>query len=491
MYIEPSTNIKLLNRVPLDNTYTNTIFFLSASEQTAYFSSKVKHNLQQQTYQRLNRGVCRIGLKSDYCYDCNYMMFQNPSYGQKWFYAFITSVEYLNDNVCEIRYEIDKLQTWLFDFNLKQCFVEREHSVTDVAGDNLVIEKIDTGEYVADNYYSDKVHREMVYIIAVSGSETGDAVQGGTYAGTYSGVQFRKFSNTSDVNNALEIYASNGLIDSVLGVYEVYEDYLGYNSGVPYVGEISVSKPTSIGNYTPKNKKLLTYPYCFMLAESGDGNNNTYMYEYFSDVVCKYEVYATFNGLASLLLYPFNYKGIQNNYDETLSMNNASVQCAYNVDAFKAWLAQNSVNLVTSTAQGLIGVATGNVGSAINTVGTLANVEIKRRTTSPKATMGGNGAINQLVQLNEMKVYTKRIQRQFAERVDDYFTRFGYATNRLKVPNISSRPYWNYVKTVDCTITGSVPADDMREICSIHDKGVTYWKNGNDIGNYLLDNSPS
>jgi hypothetical protein len=73
--------------------------------------------------------------------------------------------------------------------------------------------------------------------------------------------------------------------------------------------------------------------------------------------------------------------------------------------------------------------------------------------------------------------------------IDDFFTMYGYAVRRCKIPNRSSRPHWNYVKTIGCCITGSVPADDMRKICSIYDAGITFWKNGNEVGNYSLNNS--
>ena len=65
---------------------------------------------------------------------------------------------------------------------------------------------------------------------------------------------------------------------------------------------------------------------------------------------------------------------------------------------------------------------------------------------------------------------------------------YGYKVNTIKVPEISSRPHWNYVKTVNSTLNGSAPADDMRKIQSIYDGGITFWKNGNEVGNYTLDN---
>ena len=94
MYIEPNSVIKLLNNVPLDNTYNHTIRFDSLSEQTTYFNSKVKYTFSNQSYQRVVKGRMRLGIGADQVYDCNYLMFQNTGFGNKWFYAFVTGVEY-------------------------------------------------------------------------------------------------------------------------------------------------------------------------------------------------------------------------------------------------------------------------------------------------------------------------------------------------------------------------------------------------------------
>ena len=80
------------------------------------------------------------------------------------------------------------------------------------------------------------------------------------------------------------------------------------------------------------------------------------------------------------------------------------------------------------------------------------------------------------------------IRPEFAKIVDDFFDVFGYATKELKVPNISSRPHWNYVQTKRCAIETDINIDDSRHITEIYDKGITFWKNGDEIGDYSLDN---
>ena len=158
-YIAPNSTIKILKNVPLEKDYINTLYFANATAQLTYFNSTAKYTLSTQSYQRANKGVCRVNYKVEDLYDCNYLMFQNTSFGTKWFYAFITSVDYVNNVTSDIHYEIDVMQTWAFEMSLTQCFVEREHSATDNIGDNIVAEPVDIGELVF-NYYT-KISPEL------------------------------------------------------------------------------------------------------------------------------------------------------------------------------------------------------------------------------------------------------------------------------------------------------------------------------------------
>ena len=167
MYIAPTTNIKLLYHVPLDNTYDHTIFFYTASAQQNYFAGLTKYNLANYTYQRVQKGMLRVGINAENLYDCNYMMFQNTGFGNKWFYAFINSVEYVNNECSEIRFELDEIQTWHFDYSPDICFVERQHSLTDNIGDNILPEPVALGEYVYNGSHPLKDFTALSVIIGV------------------------------------------------------------------------------------------------------------------------------------------------------------------------------------------------------------------------------------------------------------------------------------------------------------------------------------
>ena len=65
---------------------------------------------------------------------------------------------------------------------------------------------------------------------------------------------------------------------------------------------------------------------------------------------------------------------------------------------------------------------------------------------------------------------------------------YGYLVNVNKVPNMTGRKSWNYVKTNGASVVGKVPPDVLAQINSLFDRGLTFWHTG-DVGNYALDNS--
>ena len=76
-------------------------------------------------------------------------MYQNDNYSDKWFYAYITGMEYINDNMTRISIATDVFQTWQFDLIYKASYVEREmiDVSSDVPGANLNPENLESGEY--------------------------------------------------------------------------------------------------------------------------------------------------------------------------------------------------------------------------------------------------------------------------------------------------------------------------------------------------------
>lgn len=144
----PNGILYILKNVPLDPDYEKTLYFDDEQTQYDYFKSKRDTTLswENRQYQKVGKGTLRVKALADKLYDCNYLMFQNRKYGNgnKWFYAFIREVRYINDDTSEIVYTLDVMQTWLFQYkdNMEECYVEREHTVSDERYEHLVPEDI-------------------------------------------------------------------------------------------------------------------------------------------------------------------------------------------------------------------------------------------------------------------------------------------------------------------------------------------------------------
>ena len=506
MFIEPNTNIRILKNVPLDTTYKNTLYFTSATEQANYFIGLTKHNMVKYTYQRVQKGVARVGIKADLLYDCNYMMFQNTNFGTKWFYAFITGVEYINNDVSAIKYDIDVLQTWNFDYTLKECFVEREHVEDDIIGNNTVPEKLETGPYITTSTGHLLVSDLAVYVLATEKLELNFWNEPGIVGGFPIPCYWVSLSAMSTfsvevLRNILDTYASAGKADSIVAVFTAPYNMVSTQAGVREQTFECAKRKLA---YTPRNNKLYTYPYCCLTANAL-GQGVELRYELFDSVVPTMKVTGGFGANMQVVCAPQGYGGQTENLEYCLSIKDFPI-CAWVTDYYQNWLAQNKASIVTSTvnsvvsavATGAVSVATGNpvgvIGSVISGVSGVANTiaNVYEHSIIPDKLTGSANAADILSVSKRSGFYTfcKAIRPEYARIIDDYFDIYGYAIHRVKVPNISSRPHWNYVKTIDCTIVGSVPADDMKKICGIYDRGVTFWKDGAEVGNYSLDNKP-
>lgn len=497
MFIAPDSTLKVLQDIPINNTYKNTIYFANKSDQQAYFSNMSKYTYINYSYLKEQKKI-RVGTKADNLYNCNYLMYQNTAYGSKWFYAFITKVEFINNTCSEISFEIDVMQTWLVDddYFMKPSFVEREHSYTDNAGDNIVTETLDLGNIVCSNIVGTGKFDNYVAVIATAWLPT--TATGGYVTGLFSGLSYiaGEIDTPEGVQALLDLLTTMTeakKVDSIVSIFVMPTAFYTSNSA-PTVEVTAIAKPTQIDGYTPRNKKLLTYPFSFLGVDCGD-NSAIYRYEYFTDATCQFSMNGCVAPNPEIQLVPVDYNGTDFNYIEKLVMSGFP-QVGYAIDSFKAWLAQSAsgqfISLVSAGGIAGAGIASGNVPLAVGgAVGLASSINnIVQSSTKPPQAKGSNGSsITVATRTKDFWFKRMHITSQYAKIIDDYFDVFGYATNRVKVPNIASRPHWNYVKTTDIGLVGSVPADDMAKLQSIYNSGVTFWKHGNEVGDYSLSNS--
>ena len=124
MAISPQTDIRLV-KSPLTLNNKHQLTFTSVQTQQAYFLNLPYVEDNNASYQRKDN-VIRFNEHIDNIISFNYCMYKNENYSNKWFYAFITGMRYINDHLTEVSITTDVFQTWQFDLIFKQSFVERE-----------------------------------------------------------------------------------------------------------------------------------------------------------------------------------------------------------------------------------------------------------------------------------------------------------------------------------------------------------------------------
>lgn len=273
-----------------------------------------------------------------------------------------------------------------------------------------------------------------------------------------------------------------------------------------------------------KNNKMFTYPYCCLLLSNNQGQTVQYKYENFktspTPYLCRFTIQSDVSGDPTVMAVPYMYEGVLANYDHAIYMTDFPF-IGYAGDVYKNWLAVNKNQRGVSydmanfhggmaLAKGLLGVGTqaskGNVPEAfsagLNAYDQMKSAQFEVDMMMAKEAdmqakgappVGGKGSVL-LYTYGNLNIVAREVSIKWeqAKRIDDYFSVYGYAMRCAGIPNITSRPCWNYIKLVNPNITpinGGVPADDVSAIVRILSNGITFWHNANKLGDYSQDNS--
>lgn len=557
-YIEPNTTIKFLQGVPFDPEYRNTMYFANTTAQETYMNSKVAVTVEKNSYQRKSKGVLKVGWVVDtlnggsiirLLYNANYMMFRNDNFENKWFYAFVTNVEYVNNNTVEVYYTIDVVQTWLFAFNFNQCLIEREHTTTDAIGEHTVPENLEHGPYREDiptyvmnnTNYSTGIFSYTPAVCLVTTFDASGAYAPGTILGgrnemgdTFSGLYFNYWeltaANVALINQTLEtISQDTALLNGVVALFMCPSEFASAAITGGHVSPkyLDFSINSSLDGYTPRNKKLLVYPYNMLYVDNNQGDSAEFRWEeFYNPSTPRLAVWGNISTNCGLVCAPFSYKGVTGmNEEESLSLTGFPM-CSWTNDAYKAWVAQNVGTIVaagvglaaqwaTVISNPLYGLASGAMdingyvgkhtgidfektggpsgGLIAQTLGALGQIYDHKR-KPPQNHGSGNSNLQYQNGYMTFSFRRKFIKAEYARIIDSYFDMYGYATHRVGTPNLNARPCYSYVKTVGASIDGNLPASDCKELEGIFDRGIRFWKTTATFGSFdpaVNNNSPT
>lgn len=585
------TNILFLSGVPFSNDYKHTRYFDTLSAQQTYFGARtVVHSMTDATFQRIEgQTYIKCDKSIDELWGTNYLMFQNTSYNSKWFYAFVTKLEYKNNSLTYVHFEIDVFQTWLKDYNFKPSFVLREHCKLWEIDGSPVINTVDEGLNYGTEYDILDAHHylpsdNIYYLVIVSKTTLHNAdsdTEPGHFRGSFIGgptplcyyvhpfmwdsssgvtdlnvsigielfpltpitqVLATIFSTESAVNNIVSLYItehygatntydfSTNTLDMVLGhagaditagtttIKTVFVD------GMTRFGTTTINTGDKYFNFpTGTESKLLMYPYSLTILDDFRGNRITIKNEYIEDTQLMIEVMGSLGTSNKVAYIPEKYNTTNMFSDTNKSMiehsliNNTPQDVPILTDLIAAFFQGNRNQIenqknsiifngvmdsvggaIGATASAVMGNPFGLAAGATQIVKGAGNTQLQLQGIMAKikdinnqppnmVKMGSNTAFDFGNDYTGFYVIKKQIKEEYYNKLENYFKMYGYKMNDVKIPNFHTRQNWNYVQTKDCNITGNFNNEDLQELKSIFDNGITLWHT-DDIGNYALSN---
>lgn len=564
LVVRPDTVVRLLSGVAVDPTYENVQYFDNLAQQLDYFTRPEFQVAEFTKFTYIDQSFnIRVPVNIEKLWNVNYLMYQNRAFGNKWFYAFVTRLEWASDNATNIYFTVDVFQTWFFSLKFFKSYVVRETVSDDSFGKNLVDENLETGEYIvnathdviqeSESSWQDQFAKDRYLAVYTSyGTEENDiniqlsgtgpdgeafdlayvipntvkAANGGEMMnGSYSGSVVQFFLLTPDnVENQINPYikemTQKGQIDAITAMY-VCLGICRYGSAQgAWQVTWFMNRPGSLDGYIPRNNKLFTQPYCYLSLTNNGGDVQEYGYEYLeytgdTDQI-NFNVRSTYVGQPIASIAPRGYKGT-NGTPYIVYLNNFPL-ASFAYSAYQnelglnrmsnTWAAgRTAINAVGSVVGGLFnkkglisGIASAinpkdnqssagnlargtgnflsNIASSVDEIGTAVTAHIDHA-RAPMSTSGITEP-SHLLSIQEVGFYAREmsIRADYAKRIDDYFSMYGYEVDQVKELEFHSREKWNFIKTIGCNVEGNCPAPVVDAIKAIFNRGVTLWHTG-------------
>ena len=534
----PDSTVVLLE-TPLESDLRSTLWFPNANTQASHFQGLGGMTLTLEDYNYVKKDSTLVVRREvDQLWRYNYMMYRNSNFTGKWFYAFVTKVEWASNASARVYFTTDPIQTYMFDWTLYTSFIKRQHSTTDAAGDNIQPEPFSVSRTKYQAAGAIDCEPDWIQVYATS-TAAGVAVGGTKIGGIYSGCG-QVFYDTILPGNSLENYVTNGTATAVSRIQQACS--LGESVGPPTSKLFNYPKhPTNVDGYVPRNNKLLSGAFCSGYA-AGFGQKLEFMPEFCVGDGCTIKViqdittgtlyfYVPDDGMTeagidnvstgfsvSIPESTWAYNQYKNDYNLHSASNSMNVQRLQN---------QRSSNAQTSLLNTLGGVASAidavaNTALAAGTLGILGNVntggvlsgasqaissgyefasyvggydsetqalqEISENYNAPA--VGGVANSNPFLAGGQWYVkYGWEVpDARFARVYDNFLTVYGYAQNIYAVPNIHARRCWTYIQVSELMCEIGAPQQDIKAVKKAFENGIFFWDYRAQYGNFDQDN---
>ena len=353
-----------------DPTYTNIWGFTNSTERDAFFNGKAHIRFSQQKYWRVGATI-KIPIRYEQALQYDYIIIDNDTTdaqnARRW-YGFIDAKAYVSPEVTLITISVDWVQTFYFlsgvPFWQYTGFITRStnHSLPPdgtpsdfpVPQTRCVSFTHETGGYALVMYASvspaNAIAGELEYT-----SATVDGVPMSSPPYILKGFTMSNLIQT--LVNTVDGYNSNGMTDTITGIYLIPDTYLPSNIGTNvWVNGWGVTLPTRNVTITPPTSALeygdliTKYGYTNLIINNGQGETDSYSFNDFNGSPV-FQLSASLSaGSPTLFCRPYNLKYNQNDANERIIKITQAPAIGWLNDSYKIWLAQTQNSRAASIA---------------------------------------------------------------------------------------------------------------------------------------------
>lgn len=505
--------IELIKGYNYNNKYDYIKTFSSRSAQDSYFNSLPKIIVPDTNYLKVEN-YFNVNIPYDELVEegVNYLIFNN---GYRDIYAFIIEKQYIRENLSKIVYEVDVIQTYMFDFSINKSFIERKKctisEITDfdegieigeheVKSDFVVLDK----EYKLfamftgfKDYYVNADGNDLIEYPLQDESRPITTIDGINYPLLFLALEDEFaistfYKNLADLPNLVGIvrfpkctYTKSNLALPIIKVKEgkIIKNYLG----VTYVANnITSLNVVGEGVAVPKSDILDFFPYTYYVLTDGECEPLLLQPQYTNGSI---NIVGTF-ALSHMPIeryYPTYYKGSLNGHMYNItntsvmmlpSGSNGGVETLIsNMNSMEQQKKSNVLNTIISSGLAGASLATGNVvgatvglASAFNSIYSMIARQKDIELTPSSIKSYGTPSTRNAFKLNTVRVVKYSIQDKYKTRVRNYIERYGNKFNNFDTIDIKN--YKGFIKYSSPNITSKIDNYYLNKIIEILERGV-------------------
>ena len=558
--------IQFLKSNEIDNTYSHQIDFENLQAQNTFWKSQLLSEFETNlsTSRLLANGLnVYVGKPYARFIGVNYCRIYQD--GRYWYY-FITNKQYVNENNTQLFLELDVFQTFMFEYEITESFIDREHQdrftsdlkpIFNTINENLSYgnDYITTANDVDITSIYDSINVDFyyMYVYATTKLTTTDSrtidenIPTGFYCYvipfTRTGYQVRIniggeekiikqfseintdfLSNTSiqqivvskippcqitNITKNVDTSSSPGITYYLINSTSFNTTFASVEDGLMLIKlrqglegfhkikdvELIINPNININNLKSidNEPKLLTHPYnftkyylgqnellvknediedsklyCFM-SLSDEGTSGIYLQDYLqgsSQAIDNTQLITNLSpAYINLISDPWKNYLLNNKAQRAAGFMNTGIQTALNL----------GLGIATGGASFIFGGINQIAGSLGSVTQTLAKeIDIRSQPYDIKQ-FAGDTSIQKIANDLGVKEIKYQIKDKYKEIIFKYLYVYGYKANEFKVPNLKSRYYFNFIKTIGVNIKSDLDNEYIAKLSEIYNNGITIW----------------